>query len=237
MTGLWGQARRVGSSLLLLALVALGGCARPLETVDSHGRVILTMRAPARQAQYVANDLQCFRVTVRDVTSAAAFVQVLPSQPGGRLQFGALNLPVGQYEASVEAFADAAALMPAGLSRSAPFSVTPGAEVAVSLPPLVLAPTPSGDWNIRANVSLASGFSLVECRFTLSAASGGTQAATLPTTELTWGQVPAFPAGVSTTSLQVTAKKGKTVVTKTAVLSGAIAPGATVSSTVTLALP
>lgn len=233
----WDLVRQAGIGLSLLGTVALGGCARPVEAVGPHGWVLLTMRAPARQAQYVATDLKAFRVTVRDLVTAASYGQVLPTQEGGRFGFAALNLPLGQYEAIVEAFADAAALLPAGQSRSAPFTVSPGAEVAVSLPPLVLAPTPVGDWRVQANLNLAPGYSLVECTFTLSTANGSAQSATVQASELTWGQVPAFPSAVSTTSLLVTAKKGKTVVSKTAFLTVAIAPGATMSSTVTLALP
>lgn len=233
-----GPVKRAGIRGLILCAFLLVGCAPRTVSPGLYGLVRLGMQ-PTRHAQYVASEVRAYKVTISEVASTARFVQHFSPEAlkAGPFAFGVLNLPLGSYVASVEAFADGEALRSVGQSVSSPFAVGPGTEAVVAMPPLVLVPTPVGDWRIQVSVALAPGYKITEYRFALNPTSGESQTETSPANVLTWGDVAAFPSGVSTTSITVTAKKGNSARSSSALATVSILPDATVSTAVALAIP
>lgn len=226
----------------LLAL-AVSGCAAPGAPATGGARLVL----PAgRSIQYVSADVRALQVTIRSLGSSTVHQKVFPGTAlvpdagGSRFGFQADNLAPGSYSATLEAFLDADRTRSLGSVRAG-FVVTAFATTVVPMPSLVLASTPVGDWRLVLDVTLAGGFSVSDYATQLETPAGvpvaGPTGSTLGT-GFTWGNVAAEPAGVSTSSVTVTAtnKRGR-FITKTQVATTSIVSGATVTSALGFAFP
>lgn len=229
----------------LLGLV-VSGCTPPGSTGMGSAQIALPM---ARRVQYVSADVQVARVTLTHQTTGRSYVQTFPgtalvkNRTGSSFSFVADNLPVGPYVATLEAFLDPACTQSAGSSTSAPFSIAALQLTPITLPDLVLDPTPVGDWQVMVEVALSGGYAVTKYTSELQTPDGtivkGPSGTTLPaSSSLTWGNVPNFPVGVSTCSLTVTASaKRLPRLTQTRIATVSLLPDATVSSTVSFTFP
>lgn len=236
-----------GRSLVAGGLMALAmtGCAAPGVPATGGARIMLPA---ARRIQYVSADVQSLQVTISSLATQATYLKtfpgsaLVPAPTGSQFSYEADNLPPGSYTAKLEAFQDAGRTRSLG-SISTSFAVTAFATTRVTMPSLILAATPVGDWCLTIGVTLSAGYVVSDYTSQLDTPGGGSVAgpagtALGATNAFTWGDVVADPAGVSTSSMTVTAtnKKGRSI-TKTQIATASIASGATVSSTVSFVFP
>lgn len=238
-------SRRLLAALGLVGLAG-AGCA----TADLGAKGSAQVMLPAqRQIQYVSAELRTLKVTVTHRVTGQAYAKTFlgtalqPDPSGSRLAFVADNLAPGSYLARLEAFLDDAGTLLGGSAISEPFTVMPHAHTRVTLPPLRLADTPLGDWRMSVGLILKGGYKVEAFATELVTPAGPAQAGPFGASlasgyGFTWGNVPAFPAGVSTSSLTITAadKRGN-VVTKTQVATTSILANATQSSSVNFVFP
>lgn len=237
--------RRTMAASCLLGLV-VAGCAAPGIAERGSAHVVLS---PTRNVQYVSADIRALRVTITHQASGQAYVKTFPGSAlgappsGSPLGFVAENLLPGNYQAKVEAFLDPAATLSAGSASTTPFVITAFETTPVSLAPLKLAATPVGDWQLNIGVSLHGGYTVSgyssELSTPLGSTVGGPSGSSLPASSaFTWGNAPAFPTGLSTTSITVTATNKKDrIITKTWVATASVLADATVSSAISVVFP
>lgn len=237
-----------GRQLAAIGLAGLvtAGCALPGVGGTGSAQVVLT--AP-RQIQYVAAEVRALRVTLTHQASGQSHVKsfpgtaLLPGPSGSRLGFVADNLPPGGYLARVEAFLDDAETLLVGSASSAPFAVAAFTSTPITLPSLKLMATPIGDWRMSVGLNLKAGYKVVAFVTELASPAGSAVPGPAGTSlasgyAFTWGNVAAFPGGVSTSSITLTAadKKGN-IRTKTQVATASIFAGSTVLSSVDFVFP
>ncbi len=257
-----GMARGRRWQGLLLSL-CVTGCQWPQASLQpgplatDRGTIVVTGRAlfagpqvRARQVQFLASQLAAVHLAITELATGVTTTHdyIRPDLPGtdGRrtpFSFAVLDLPAGPYQATLTAYADPAETEAVGTATSSPFTVAAGATVDISMPPLALAPTPVGSWTVATTVtSKLSEFRIIGYTYRVVETAGTTASRYVATSRTaithTWGDLVAFPAGISTVSITVTARdeRSPAPLSKTVVATGTVAPGATISTKVALAL-
>ncbi len=239
-----GLGRQLAATALL-GLVASGCAARD---VTGTGSALVVLPA-GRRVQYVSSDVRSLKVTITRQADGQTYVKsypgtaLAPIAAGSRFTFSADNLTPGTYVARLDAFGDAGQTMSLGSVTSAPFGVVPQVVTPVTLPSLVLPPTPVGDWRLTLTVALSGGYTITDYATRLESPAGtvatgpaGTSLA--DTSSFTWGNAPAVPAGLSTTSVTVNAmRKNGQRATKTFTATASIVAGSTATSSLAIAFP
>ncbi len=246
----------------LLVGLGLAGCqwpqasGQPGPLATDGGTVVVTGRSllagqthqAGRQVQFLASQLAAIRLVITDLATGTTVTHDyippdLPRTSGGQspFSFTVLDLPAGTYQATLTAYVDAAEADAVGTTTSSPFTVTAGFTEDISTPPLALAPTPVGSWTVTSTVtSKLPGFEVTGYTYRVVETDGTSASRHVETagTALThtWGDLMAFPAGISTVSVTVTARDAQSPrpLSATVLATGAIAPGATISSNVTV---
>jgi|GEM_PF-6850552 len=202
--------------------LGLTGCTPPPAQTVSPGTVHVRLES-SRQVQYRASQVKILTLSLTNQATQQRYEKDFPasrlgsSANGATLSFGAQHLPAGAYVAQAIAYLDTAKTLPGGTSTSSPFSVSGNAVTPVMLPALQLAATPTAQWTVTiATSNLTGGFKVSQYDFALKETdptrpvvthtamiSNSTQSSQ----SVTWKNVLAYPAGVSTTSVTVTATR------------------------------
>lgn len=226
--------------------LAVAGCATPGAGGTGSAQVVLPAH---RQIQYVSADIRALRVTLTHQISGQTYVKsfpgtaLLPDPAGSRLGFVADNLPPGSYQARLEAFLDVAETVRVGSVDSPPFAIAAYAITPVTLSSLTLMATPLGDWRMTVGLNLKGGYKVKDFVSALSTPAGSALPGPAGTSlssgyRFTWGNVPAFPGGVSTSSITVRAANSKgNEITKTQVATASLIADTTLDSSLNFVFP
>lgn len=227
--------------------LVLSACAVP-ERVRPETSSVRFGLERSRSIQYVTSQIRAVRVAVTNQGTGLVFSQryagtnLMPAAGGGRFSFEVDNLPVGTYAATLSAYLDTGESLLAGSAASPPFGVAAGATTLVSFPALRLAPTPVGGWAVTASVTLPRGYLVSTYQYALMETDGtqvptGSVATAVTRLTKSWANVMAYAPAASTASVTVSGtRRGWPTLTKTAIATATVVAGATVSSTVTVAL-
>lgn len=208
------------------AALALGlgltGCTLPAAQPASPGTIHVRLES-SRQVQYRAAQVKLLTLMLTNQATQQRYEKdfpasrLLPSANGAMLSFEAQHLPAGAYVAHAIAYMDTAKTLSGGTSTSSPFSVTGNAVTPVTLPALQLAPTPTAQWTVTVAASnVPVGFKLSQFDFVLAEADPTRPAithtvsisnASQSSQSVSWKNVVTYPAGVSTTTVSVTATR------------------------------
>ena len=212
------------------------------------GLLVNVARGRGRTVQYVASQVAAIRLSLVDAANGSTVtyddlsptLRTTKNNKNTTYSFAIQNLPAATYSLTLTAFADTAQTQAIGSTTSAPFSVVAGSTVSLSVPNLDLAPTPVGGWIVTAQVlALPSGATVRSYSYTLDGIDGTVTTKSVKTSQSrqthTWSNVLAYPAGVSTVSVTVTAGSRHRQATATAFATASIG-GATTSSTLSFFL-